>query len=571
MRNVSSIKKIFAFTITIVAFVVFSIQGGVSIYQYVEMTESNVLELLDSKVNSEANKLDGTFIAAANKTEALSQTCEVINNYDPAVIEKILKLYIDEEPLLFGGGIWLEPFTYDAERKYYAPYVYKTGYKGESVLTWGYNNPQNEYFVQEWYKDAFRPGVRMIWSRSYFESMTNKEVITCTSPIRRNGKVIGAATIDIGVQKLVEYVSDIRVGKEGYAFVRDKNGLKIGQKGSQPESAMNEDNGAQQDKGKRLNKTIIDNREVFSLSAPIGNTGLELVMVLPVSEFSLPIVRIVIFNGILLAAAVLLFTILLMYLFEHKIARPLRHLAAAAARIGIGDLDNVIKPESNDEIGHLAVSFDLMRGKLANLLTKLNDKNRQLLNAYDVTIRAFYKAIEQREYNTAKHSLEVNAIAMKMGRKIGLKEEELRHLDWGTLLHDLGKLAIDDSILLKPGPLDDEEYSLIKKHPEVGYNILIESEFLRETAEVALYHQEKFDGTGYPYGLSGESIPLLARICSVADAFQAMIADRPYRRGMPIEDAVKELTRCRGKHFDPKIVDVFLSLDFSELKRRTVS
>ena len=285
----------------------------------------------------------------------------------------------------------------------------------------------------------------------------------------------------------------------------------------------------------------------------------------------MPIIRVVIFNGILLAAAVFLFTILIMYLFEHKIARPLRHLAIAAARIGIGDLDNVIKPESNDEIGHLATSFELMRGKLSNLLTKVNDKNKQLLNAYDVTIRAFYKAIEQRESNTAEHSLQVNAIAMEIGRKIGLKEEELRHLNWGTLLHDLGKLAIDDSVLLKPGPLNDGEYSLIKKHPEVGYNILIESDFLRETAEVALYHQEKFDGTGYPYGLSGENIPLLARICSVADAFQAMIADRPYRRGMSLEDAVQELRRCRGKHFDPMVVDVFLSLDFSELKRRSVS
>lgn len=571
MGNVGSIKKIFALTITTAAFVIFSILGCVSVYQFVTTTEHNVLEILDLQANSEANKLYGNFIAAANKAESLAQTFEVASSYDAAVVNRIINLYIKEQPLLFGGGIWLEPFVFDAAHKYYAPYVHKTD-NGDSVLSWGYNNPQNDYFSQEWYNAAFPVGARAVWSRSHFESVTNQEVLTCTSPIHRDGKVIGVAAVDIGVRDLYEYVKKIRVGQAGYAFVRDKNGLRIGETGVQTSfGSVGVNNGALPESNpKELIKTSIDNREVYSLATPIGNTGLELVLVLPVNEFVMPIWRIITYNIFFLIAAVILFTVLIMHLFEHKIASPLRRLSAAAARIGIGDLDNVIKPEADNEIGQLAVSFELMRGKLANLLTKLNDKNLQLLSAYDVTIRAFYKAIEQRESNTAEHSLEVNAIAMKIGKELGLKEEQLRHLNWGTLLHDLGKLAIDDSILLKEGPLDDEEYSLIKKHPEVGYNILIESEFLRETAEIALYHQEKYDGTGYPFGLSGEDIPLLARICTVADAFQAMIADRPYRMGMPHEEAVKELTRCRGKHFDPLIVDALLSLDLSGFKRHAV-
>jgi methyl-accepting chemotaxis protein len=571
MGNVNSIKKVFALTITIAAFVIFSILGCISVYQFVNMTESNVRELLNTEAGSEADKLYGIFTAAANKAESLAQTFEAVNNYDAEVVSRIIKLYINEQPLLFGGGIWLEPFVFDAAHKYYAPYVHKT-HNGDSLLTWGYNNPQYDYFRQEWYKVAFRSGVRAVWSRSHIESMTNQEILTCTSPIRRSGKVVGVATVDIAVQELIEYVKAIRVGKEGYAFVRDKNGLKIGEVGVQPSLENTGANSAIMSTAapRQLIKTKIDNREVYSLDAPIGNTGLELVMVLPAQEFVLPLWRIIIYNVLLLVAAVLLFTMLILHLFEHKVASPLRRLSAATARIGIGDLDNAIKPEADDEIGRLAVSFELMRRKIASLLTKLNDKNSQLLSAYDVTIRAFYKAIEQRESNTAEHSLEVNAIAMEIGRKLGLKEDQLRHLNWGTLLHDLGKLAIDDSVLLKPGPLDDLEYMLIKKHPEVGYKILIESDFLRETAEVALYHQEKYDGTGYPYGLSGENIPLLARICSVADAFQAMIADRPYRMGMSHDEAVRELARCRGKHFDPQIVDVFLSLDLSQLKRRAV-
>jgi HD-GYP domain-containing protein (c-di-GMP phosphodiesterase class II) len=129
-----------------------------------------------------------------------------------------------------------------------------------------------------------------------------------------------------------------------------------------------------------------------------------------------------------------------------------------------------------------------------------------------------------------------------------------------AFLHDIGKMAIPDRILRKPGPLNDEERTIMRTHCEIGYNMLIRIPFLREAAEIVLAHQEYFDGTGYPRGLSGEAIPLGARIFAIADALDAMISDRPYRSALPIEHARQEIQRCSGTQFDPDIVRVFLSI-----------
>jgi len=129
-----------------------------------------------------------------------------------------------------------------------------------------------------------------------------------------------------------------------------------------------------------------------------------------------------------------------------------------------------------------------------------------------------------------------------------------------AFLHDIGKMAIPDSILRKPGPLDNDEKQIMRTHCEIGYNMLTRIPFLRDAAEIVLAHQEFFDGTGYPRCLRGEQIPLGARIFSIADAMDAMISDRPYRKALPLSHAREEIRRCAGTQFDPKIVEVFLSI-----------
>jgi len=202
-----------------------------------------------------------------------------------------------------------------------------------------------------------------------------------------------------------------------------------------------------------------------------------------------------------------------------------------------------------------------LRKQVNQATTQLRAVNSQLTEAYEVTIHAFFKALEHRESGTALHSIEVNKIAMAIGTKMRLSRDDLANLNWGTLLHDIGKLAIKDAILLKDSSLTTEEYEVIKQHPQIGYHILKDTQYLVKAAEVALYHQERYDGTGYPFNLQGENIPILARICTVADAFESMIADRPYRKGRSWDEAVEELIKYKGTQFDPQVVDAFVGID----------
>jgi putative nucleotidyltransferase with HDIG domain len=143
---------------------------------------------------------------------------------------------------------------------------------------------------------------------------------------------------------------------------------------------------------------------------------------------------------------------------------------------------------------------------------------------------------------------------------MGLTRKQVQHIARGAFLHDIGKMGVPDSILRKPGPLSEEEKSVMRRHCEIGHNMLKKIPFLREAAEIVYAHQEHYDGSGYPRGLKGEAIPLGARIFAVADTLDAMISDRPYRRALPLSAAREEIQRCSGSQFDPRVVQVFLAV-----------
>ena len=149
------------------------------------------------------------------------------------------------------------------------------------------------------------------------------------------------------------------------------------------------------------------------------------------------------------------------------------------------------------------------------------------------------------------------------------EDVEDRQMVHGFLLHDIGKRVLPDAILNKPGPLDDEEHAIVRTHPQAGWRMLNEVEFGARTRDVVLYHHEHWDGSGYPLGLSGERIPLWARIVAIADAVDAMTSDRPYRRAMTLQAALDELRAQSGRQFDPALVELFLGLDRERLGRYT--
>jgi HD-GYP domain-containing protein (c-di-GMP phosphodiesterase class II) len=157
--------------------------------------------------------------------------------------------------------------------------------------------------------------------------------------------------------------------------------------------------------------------------------------------------------------------------------------------------------------------------------------------------------------------------AIQLAKRVGLPQEKLEALSRGGLLHDLGKIGIPDNILLKPGKLTAEEWKLMRRHPEIGYMILKNIDFLIAAQEVVLCHHERFDGAGYPRRLKGEEIPVVARIFSVADAFDSMTTDRPYRKAMAFREAMCELEKNANFQFDPNFVDMFLNVPKEEWEK----
>ena len=193
-----------------------------------------------------------------------------------------------------------------------------------------------------------------------------------------------------------------------------------------------------------------------------------------------------------------------------------------------------------------------------------------LEGAYRSTLKALTAALETRDSETHGHSERVVTYSLRLGREYGLNSEEMKALEFGSLLHDIGKIGVPDSILRKPAKLTEEEWVRMREHPLHGQQILRGIEFLQGAARVVAQHHEQWDGSGYPLGLSGEQIDVCARIFSVADAFDAITSDRVYRRGKTYEAASQELDDWAGRQFDPKVVDAFHRVpkeDWEELHR----
>lgn len=249
-----------------------------------------------------------------------------------------------------------------------------------------------------------------------------------------------------------------------------------------------------------------------------------------------------------------------------------------------GAYDYVLKPFDKEQL-YVSVGRALEHRRLVlenlnyqkNLERLVAERTRELESAlgelersYDYTLEALGGALDLKDSETEGHCQRVTAYTIAIARAVNLDMHQVRHIARAAFLHDIGKMGIPDAILLKPARLTDEETRIMRRHCEIGYEVLRRIPFLREAAEIVMAHQERYDGSGYPRGLKGEAIPLGARIFTIADALDAMTSDRPYRKAVPLEAAKREIQAHAGTQFDPKIVKVFLSLPdtlWEELRR----
>ncbi|MGB7539909.1 MAG: HD domain-containing phosphohydrolase [Anaerolineales bacterium] len=197
----------------------------------------------------------------------------------------------------------------------------------------------------------------------------------------------------------------------------------------------------------------------------------------------------------------------------------------------------------------------------ASLFENMQRSNLELFQAYDATIEGWSRALDMRDKETEGHTQRVSDLAIRLARAFGLSETELVQVRWGALLHDIGKMGVPDEILHKPGPLTDSEWVIMKRHPLLAYEMLSPIHYLRFALDIPYRHHEKWDGTGYPLGLKGAEIPLMARIFSVVDVWDALRSDRPYRSAWPADRVREHIRSMAGTQFDPQVVKSFLELE----------
>ncbi|MGE5734619.1 MAG: HD domain-containing phosphohydrolase, partial [Acidobacteriota bacterium] len=249
-------------------------------------------------------------------------------------------------------------------------------------------------------------------------------------------------------------------------------------------------------------------------------------------------------------------------------------ISVALAAIRNGAYDYLLKPFEREQLlatvrralenRRLKMENRAYQTNLESLVAKRTDDLRRAMTnlerSYDITLEALGDALDLKDAETEGHSKRVTAFTIAIARAMGLPADEIRVIARGAFLHDIGKMAIPDTIIRKPGKLDSEEIAIMREHCYHGYQMLKKIPFLQEVSEIVYSHQEKYDGTGYPRGLKGEEIPLGARIFSIADTLDAITSNRPYRAAQSLSAAREEIERWSGRQFDPEVVKVFIKM-----------
>ena len=242
------------------------------------------------------------------------------------------------------------------------------------------------------------------------------------------------------------------------------------------------------------------------------------------------------------------------------ITRPIKELSSGVEEFKGGKRSRALRVYSEDELGRLTRSFNEMTALITEQQCKLSEYSQELEASYVSTVKVLAAAIDARDPYTHGHSTRVSLLSLQIARKLGFTDEELGELEIACLFHDVGKIKTPDTILRKDGPLDSSERREMMKHTVYGADILSKARSLHKYILPARHHHERYDGSGYPDGLCGDGIPIFASIISIADAFDAMTSNRPYRSALPAVTALNELACSSGKQFKPELVKVFLEV-----------
>ena len=326
--------------------------------------------------------------------------------------------------------------------------------------------------------------------------------------------------------------------------------------------------------------------EAFSMSSPTGpiemlgtytgipDTGWGVIVQIPQDKAYYSAIQMR-YQSLALVALVTVVAVVFGTLFAGHISQPIQLLAQGARRLAGGDYGTRVPVKANNEVGVLAESFNHMGEEIQKAIEQIRQAAHRNKELFMGSIRMLANAIDEKDPYTRGHSERVAFYSSLIAKHLGMTEEEVERVHLSGIIHDVGKIGIEDKILRKPAALTEEEYEMMKQHPRKGEKILDAVPLLKQMAGAGLMHHENVDGSGYPDGLKGDQIPLLGRIVSVADAFDAMTTDRPYSKAMTFEAALSRLRFLAGKKFDGTCVDAIekaaASGDLTPAKARRAS
>lgn len=384
-----------------------------------------------------------------------------------------------------------------------------------------------------------------------------------SGPVRdQENQIIGVILIGDSIKKLAE---EIRASTLSQITIYDLNGEEITSTFIEPGSRLDQKLANEilnrQNSESFLREDIITNIAYQGVYAPLEVRSGEDVGIISTSLAKTFLVqasnatRLEIFGFVTTA---FLFIISIGLYIADKFTKPLLKVVEASSQVAAGDLDVSVLPQGNDEVTVLTNSFNQMVASLKRSESELIQAHVETILAYDRTIEGWCKALELRDNVTEGHTQRVTELTLRIAKQMGFSKEELIHIRRGALMHDIGKMAIPDSILKKPGSLDDDEWIEMRKHPIYAHEMLSRIAYLAPALEIPYCHHEKWDGSGYPRGIAGKAIPLAARIFAIADVWDALRSDRPYRKALPASSALAYIEENKGSHFDPEVVEAFL-------------
>ena len=393
MVQTKSIKTVFIASMVVIITLIMSIQAGISLYSFQKSMEAKVYENLSNQTGQIQERLNGRFEQIGKYSELMAYNIGAMPRYDSDMLLSVIEKYIDSDQLIIGAGFWFEPGAYQAELKYYGPYKYKDD-KGKVVLTWEYSNAEYDYFKYDWYKDGLAAKEKLVWSAPYEDAVTKMPMITSSSPVLKSGKPIGVTTTDIGLDEFSNYIKEIKIGTAGYAFIVSADGTYLAhreqdknlkQKITEEPDAAAKKLGAEiiGSKAKEIKvvKDKVFGAENFVAYVPVGNTGLTLVAVYPATEAYQTLNTVIMLNIAVFLVSIVILALVLAWLFNFKISRPLAILMLGAEKISAGDLSAKFTVDSKDEIGRLASSLNGMIENLRTIIAKVAQSAEHLATA----------------------------------------------------------------------------------------------------------------------------------------------------------------------------------------------